>query len=51
MPRVTVVKKAQKTQGECGRCNAKIEKGDAYKWWIKLTIRPEMRLRVARKSI
>jgi len=33
MPRVIIVKKAQKAQGECGRCNAKIEKGDAYKWW------------------
>ena len=33
MPRVMIVKKAQKTQGECGRCSAKIEKGDGYKWW------------------
>ena len=33
MPRVIIVKKAQKAQGECGRCNAKIEKGNGYKWW------------------
>ena len=33
MPRVIIVKKAQKAQGECGKCNAKIKKGDGYKWW------------------
>ena len=33
MPRVTTVKKAQKAQGECGKCNAKIKEGDGYKWW------------------
>src|SRR3990167_6691124 len=33
MPRVMIVKKAQKAQGECGKCNAKIKKGDGYKWW------------------
>ena len=33
MPRVMIVKKAQKNQGECGKCGAKIKKGDGYKWW------------------
>ena len=33
MPRVIIVKKAQKAQGECGKCNAQIKKGDGYKWW------------------
>ena len=33
MPRVTTVKKAQKAQGECGKCNTKINKGDSYRWW------------------
>lgn len=33
MPRVTAVKKAQKNQGECGRCGIKIKKGDGYRWW------------------
>lgn len=33
MPRVTTVKKAQKAQGTCGKCGAKIKKGDSYRWW------------------
>ena len=33
MPRITIVKAAQKNQGECGKCGAKIKKGDGYKWW------------------
>ena len=33
MPRVTSVKKARKSQGECGKCPAKIKKGDPYVWW------------------
>jgi hypothetical protein len=33
MPRITLVKKAQKNQGECGKCGMKVKKGDGYKWW------------------
>ena len=33
MPRVTSVKKAQKSQGECSKCGVKIKKGDGYRWW------------------
>lgn len=33
MPRVTFVKKARKAQDQCGKCGAKIKKGEAYRWW------------------
>lgn len=33
MPRVTTVKSARKPQGTCGKCGAKIKKGDTYRWW------------------
>jgi hypothetical protein len=33
MPRVTTVKSARKPQGECGKCGAKIKKGETYRWW------------------
>jgi hypothetical protein len=33
MPRINIVNKARKAQGTCGRCGAKIKKGDPYKWW------------------
>lgn len=33
MPRVTTVNKARKAQGSCGKCGAKIKKGDSYRWW------------------
>ena len=33
MPRVTIVKKAQKDQGSCGKCQVKIKVGDGYRWW------------------
>lgn len=33
MPRVTFVKKAQKAQGTCGKCDTKIAIGDSYRWW------------------
>lgn len=33
MPRVTFVKKAQKAQGSCGKCQEKIAIGDSYRWW------------------
>lgn len=33
MPRVTVVKSANKPAGKCGRCGVEIKKGDSYKWW------------------
>lgn len=33
MPRVTMVNKARKAQGTCGKCGAKIKKGDSYRWW------------------
>jgi hypothetical protein len=33
MPRVTTVKKAQKSQGTCEKCGNKIEVGSSYRWW------------------
>lgn len=33
MPRVTFVKKAQKAQGQCGKCGVKIRIGDSCRWW------------------
>lgn len=33
MPRVTTVKKAQKSPGVCGACAVNIEVGDSYRWW------------------
>lgn len=33
MPRVTTVKKCRKSPGACGKCQAKIKKGDSYVWW------------------
>ena len=33
MPRVILVVKAQKNQGQCGKCQAPIKKGGGYKWW------------------
>lgn len=33
MPRVITVAKARKAQGQCGKCSAKIKKGDPYRWW------------------
>jgi len=33
MPRVTAVKKAQKDQGPCGKCQVEIKTGDGYRWW------------------
>lgn len=32
MPRVNVVKKAQKDQGQC-KCGGEIKRGDGYRWW------------------
>ena len=32
MPRVNIVKKAQKDQGQC-KCGAEIKRGDGYRWW------------------
>lgn len=33
MPRVTLVKKARKTPGKCGRCAVTIKKGESYFHW------------------
>lgn len=33
MPKVTIVEKARKAPGSCGRCGSKIEPGQPYKHW------------------
>ena len=33
MPRVNTVKKCLKDQGQCGKCDTPILKGDPYVWW------------------
>lgn len=33
MARVNTVEKAQKSQGNCGKCQKEIAKGDSYRWW------------------
>lgn len=33
MPRVTDVKRAQKSQGSCGGCGVELAKGEPYRWW------------------
>jgi hypothetical protein len=33
VPSVTVVQKAKKEQGACGRCGDKIDAGSPYRWW------------------
>lgn len=33
MPRVTIVAKARKNQGTCGKCGDEIKRGMPYKWW------------------
>ena len=32
MPRINVVKKSRKDQGQCGRCGDPLPKGSAYRW-------------------
>lgn len=33
MAKVTLVAKARKSPGPCGKCGEKIKAGDAYRWW------------------
>lgn len=43
MPRVTRVNKAQKKQGQCSKCGAKIKVGDSYVWWANRIGRSSIR--------
>lgn len=51
MPRVTLVKKAQKDQGACRRCGTEIKTGDPYRWFANRIGRSSIRKNFCEKCV